>query len=389
MWVKAMQFLFSQGFEVLIDAGENNMGNRVVDYVKPKLQGNLDLVIATHPDSDHIGGMDTVLSQIKVDKIIDSGMNYTTQTYNDYMSEVNKQVNNGATYSGDSDMRITIGTGAVLDIIETGDNNGSKNNNSVVSKLTIGNVSCLLTGDMESEVEKEILDKDLKADILKAGHHGSRSSSSTAFLDKVAPQCALISAGVNNKYGHPHPETINSYETRNIPYYVTASLGNIELTTDGNSFTVGGKTYTGHSDGTPVTPDPGTTPVEPEEPTDPGTTPVDPGTEPSDPVTQGNMVITNVDSKAESVTLKNNSNKTIDLTGWYIFSTVGEQYYTFADGYKLEAGMSVQVLSGSAARAGTADDLIWTKSNVWADKNDPAELYDAGNNLIASFNASK
>lgn len=370
-------FIQYQGYEVLIDAGENNMGTRVVDYIKPKIQGDLDLVIATHPDSDHIGGMDTVLSQIKVDKIIDSGMNYTTQTYNDYWNEVNRQVKNGAIYTEDADMTLTFGNDLKFEIIETGDNNGSKNNNSVISKLIFGNVSCLLTGDMESEVEKEILDRNLKSDILKAGHHGSRSSSSNEFLDKVMPQSALISAGLNNKYGHPHPETISNYESRNIPYYVTATAGDIVVTTDGNTYTINGKTFTGHTDGSPIgNPDDGST-----TPTDPGTT------TPTDPTASSKLEITAIDLQEESVLIKNNSSQAVDMSGWYIFSTVGGQYYSFPDGYSLGAGQTVKIVSGAAASSNTGGALVWTKSYIWSNTYDPGELYNANDVLISSYGA--
>ncbi len=368
-------FIQYQGFEVLIDAGENNMGERVVDYIKPKIQGDLDLVIATHPDSDHIGGMDTVLSQIKVDKIIDSGMNYTTQTYRDYWNEVNRQVQNGAVYSEDADMTVSFGNDLKFEIIETGDDNGSKNNNSVLSKMSFGNVSCLLTGDMESEVEKEILGRDLKADILKAGHHGSRSSSSNEFLDKVAPQCVLISAGLNNKYGHPHPETITNYQSRNIPYYVTSSLGDIVVTTNGSTFTIDGKTYTGHSDGAPI-----------ENPDDGTTIPTIP-TNPTDPTTSSKLEIIAINPKEESVLIKNNSVQLVDLSGWYIFSTVGEQHYSFPDGYTIGAGQTIKVVSGAAAKSNVGDALIWTKAYIWSDVYDPGELYNESNVLISSYGA--
>jgi competence protein ComEC len=369
-------FIQYQSYEILIDAGENNMGSRVADYVKPKLKGNLDLVIATHPDSDHIGGMDIVLSQLKVDKIIDSGMSYTTQTYKDYWSEVGKQVKNGAVYLEDSDMNISLGNGLKLEVIETGDDNGSKNNNSVLSKLSFGKVSILLTGDMESEVEEKILTRNLQADMLKAGHHGSRSSSSASFIEKVAPQCTLISAGLNNKYGHPHPETISNFESRNILYYVTSNLGDIVVATDGNTFTVEGKTYTGHSDGTVI-----------DNPGDGTTTPTDPGT--TTPTTPNDIKITNIDPKVESVSIKNSSDKAVDLSGWYVLSTVGGQSYSFPDNYKIEAGQTVKIVSGSAAKTNSENALVWTKAYVWSDSYDPGELYNEKNVLVSSFGVAE
>ena len=112
-------------YDILIDAGDNNMGDRAVNFLKPLIKGNLELVIATHPDADHIGGMDTVLKSFKANKIIDTPMSGTSITYSDYLKQVNSQVKNGAVYSGDSDMTINISNGVKLDIIETGDNNGS------------------------------------------------------------------------------------------------------------------------------------------------------------------------------------------------------------------------------------------------------------------------
>lgn len=373
-------FIQYQNFDILIDAGENNMGSRVVDYISPKLKGNLDLVIATHPDSDHIGGLDTVLSQFKVNKIIDSGMTHTSVTYKDYMREVNAQVQKGATYLEDSDMTIPVGPNASLEIIETGDDNGSKNNNSVVAKLQIGKVSCLLTGDMEAEVEHKVLDRNLKSDIIKVGHHGSRSSSSSDFIAKVEPQAALISAGYNSKYGHPHPETVGLLNQLNIPYFLTSVVGHVVMTTNGTTFDLGGKTFTGHSDGTTGGTNPGG-----EEPGG-GETPNPGGGETPNPGTgAAKIVIDSLDVKAESVTLKNTGNTTADLAGWTLLSTVGNQKFVFAEGQKLEPGKSLVIVSGKAYNMTGNNVLQWTKSNVWSDSYDPAELYNEKDEKIAEW----
>lgn len=344
-------------YDILIDAGDNNKGQDVVNYLKPLVDGNLELVIGTHPDADHIGGLDVVLQNFKTNYIMDSGMYHTTKTYADYMREVNAQVENGATYKPDEDMRFNIGNGVYLDIIETGDENGSKNDNSVLSKLVVGDVKILLTGDMEEHTEHKILNKDLDVDVLKAGHHGSRTSSSPEFLDVVTPKATIISVAETNRYNHPHQETLDKFTDRNIDQYMTKDLGSILLTTDGSTYTINGKTYKSENDGS-TTPDP----------------------KPS----VADVRIDNIDARAEVATITNYSSDSVDLTGWSLLSTVGNQRFYFPDNFVLQSGESVKVVAGRNSGSGY-DEIKWSGSYIWSNSYDPGELYNAEGSLMSEF----
>ncbi|VAX23587.1 DNA internalization-related competence protein ComEC/Rec2, partial [hydrothermal vent metagenome] len=134
--------------------------------------------------------------------------------------------------------RIEFKGGLVMDVLSPSPDaiSGNSNNNSLVVKLTYGKVKVLLTGDIESEVERVLLDSgiDLSADILKIAHHGSRSSSATEFLKRVGAKTAIISAGRNNSFGHPADETLRRLENANLKIYRTDISGEIVMTTDGS-----------------------------------------------------------------------------------------------------------------------------------------------------------
>ena len=222
------------GYEVLIDAGNNKDGKTVVQEIKPYVDGNLELMIATHPDADHIGGLDTVLENYQVDEVIDGGATKSTVTYKEYFQAVQDEPDCILSY--DEDCTIDLGGTAKLDIIETGDGYKDANDNSVVSLLRYGDISVLLTGDMEAEAEAASLLKYQDVDVLKAGHHGSRTSSSKEFLDIVKPEYIIVSAGIGNTYGHPHQEALQRFFDAKATVYGTFLSGNIVMTTNGKTY---------------------------------------------------------------------------------------------------------------------------------------------------------
>ena len=219
--------------EVLIDGGDNGAGEDVVAYLAPYVDGALDYVIATHPDADHIGGLDNVLEAYQVGEVIDSGRASDTKTYADYWAAVQAE---GCTFSYDTDRIIPLSGNTVLSILETGDDWADSNDCSVVAQLTCGNVQVLFTGDMTQEVEAASLSLFGDIDVLKVGHHGSASSTSPAFLDVVQPECAVVSYGLDNRYGHPTTQVLQRLLGRGIPVYGTGKSGPIVLTTDGYSY---------------------------------------------------------------------------------------------------------------------------------------------------------
>lgn len=223
----------NKDFEVLIDGGNNKDGKAIVTYIKEFIDGNLDLVIATHPDADHIGGLDDVIKAYDVSKIIDSGATKDTKTYQDYWQAAQNEPKCKVLY--DDDMVIDLSYGATIKIIETGDNYKDVNDNSVVAQLNYREISVLFTGDMEQEAEAASLSKFGKVNVLKAGHHGSKTSSSQKFLDVLKPEYVIISAGKENSYGHPHKAVLERYFNNGATVYGTFRSGTIVMKTNGHS----------------------------------------------------------------------------------------------------------------------------------------------------------
>lgn len=220
--------------EVLIDAGNNPYGNTVANYIKPYIDGKLDYVIATHPDADHIGGMDNVFADYDVGCVIDSGAKKSSKTYQEYYQAATTEPNCRFTY--DQDETISLGNGVELEVIETGDNYADVNDDSVVTLLKYNKVSVLLTGDMGEEAEKASLNRYSDVDVLKAGHHGSRTSSSAKFLSITRPEYVIVSAGLNNSYGHPHLAAMQRFFDIGAAVYGTFKSGNIVMMTNGSVY---------------------------------------------------------------------------------------------------------------------------------------------------------
>jgi competence protein ComEC len=223
----------SNGRTILIDAGENGKGQTVINYLHKLGVSSIDLFIGTHPHSDHIGGMDEVLREYKNTQTIimptlPKGLVPTTQTYLDVLETIEQQ-GNVITPAVVGDI-YDIGN-MHLEILGPGIAYKDLNNMSVVSHITFGRHSVMVTGDAESEAEATVL-FGKKADIFHSdiyivGHHGSSTSSSQKFLDALNPSFAAMSLGANNSYGHPHKETVEKLNNMKIPYYRTDINGNI------------------------------------------------------------------------------------------------------------------------------------------------------------------
>lgn len=220
--------------EVLIDGGDNKAGPTVVEYLRPYVDGKLDYIIATHPDTDHIGGLDDVLAAYDVGEVIDGGKRTSSKTYQDYFSAA--QAEPGCTFSYDEDRMISLGPGTVLSILETGDGWSSVNDSSVVAQLDCGSVQILFTGDISQRVERECLPLFEDIDVLKVGHHGSSSSSCQEFLDVIQPEYAVASYQVGNSYHHPTASALQRLLERGTTVYGTGKSGTVILSTDGRSY---------------------------------------------------------------------------------------------------------------------------------------------------------
>ncbi|NLD46481.1 MAG: MBL fold metallo-hydrolase [Clostridiaceae bacterium] len=220
--------------DILIDGGNVSDGSLVVNYLKKQNVDDIELLIATHPHEDHIGGLPDVLDAFIIEQILDSGYAATTNIYKEYSSKAQAE---GCTWISDNYQTYTWGATSLQ--ILTGDQSwgSNANNYSVVCRLDTGDIEFLFTGDAEAAVE-DIFTGTLEAEILKVGHHGSTSSSSLAFLNKVDPEVAVICVGTGNTYGHPHQETLNKLQNKSIKIYRTDLNGTIVVTTDGKTFSL-------------------------------------------------------------------------------------------------------------------------------------------------------
>ncbi len=222
------------GKSMLIDAGDNNKGTAVQLYLQKRGIGSLDYVIGTHPDADHIGGMDVVMTKFDCEQIMLPDVSNDTTTYRDvidtmdYRGYKNTLPVVGSTY--------TLGD-ATFTVIAPNGSYDNTNNYSIGIRLVHGENSFLFIGDAEEEAETDILQNGLEvfADVLKVAHHGSNSSSSKAFIDAVSPTYAVISCGEDNSYGHPTAETLNTLRGAGIKVYRTDEQGSIVATSDGQS----------------------------------------------------------------------------------------------------------------------------------------------------------
>lgn len=206
------------GKEVLVDAGPKDSVLPALQKVMSPFDTNIDILIITNPDADHIGGFADVLGVYDVGLVIEPGTYNPSATYRNLKEKITeKKVQNILARAG---THIDFGDGAMLDILfpDRDVSNWEANDGSVVAKLTYGEHSFLLTGDATTKTEKIILEKYpkefLDVDVLKVGHHGSHTSTSNAFVREITPEYALISDGKNNKYGHPHQavlDTLNSF----------------------------------------------------------------------------------------------------------------------------------------------------------------------------------
>ena len=220
------------GNQVLIDGGPGRQVLRALGSVMPWYDRSLDVVIATHPDADHIGGLPSVLERYQVAAVMDNGQPSNTGTYRAWQAAVAAEVKDGAQYlRARRGERFNLGAGISLDILYPYDTPTGKDTNdgSIVARLTYGSQAFILTGDATIKVEQQLLIAKtlLSAQVLKAGHHGSKTSSSPAFIKAVSPIYAIISAGKNNRYGHPHQITLDNLKAAQAQILRTDEEGSI------------------------------------------------------------------------------------------------------------------------------------------------------------------
>lgn len=220
---------------MLIDAGNNEDGQDVVNFIKEKGITKLNYVIGTHPHEDHIGGLDDVInSDIEVENVFMPKIQTNTRTFENVLDAVeNKNLSITAPIKGDTfkigDANCQVMTDSILD-------KNNLNLSSIVIRLEYGNNSFLFMGDSEEENEKTITWP--KTDVLKVGHHGSNTSSSESFLNQVKPTYAVIMVGKNNSYGLPKETILERLKNVSSQIYRTDEMGTIEITSNGNNIEV-------------------------------------------------------------------------------------------------------------------------------------------------------
>lgn len=225
------------GNDILIDAGPRSNSKELLEQLKAKNIDDFELVIATHPHEDHIGGMVDVFKEYEVKAFYSPKITHTTKTYENLVKAVKDE--GLKTKELKSGMAIDLGEGAKFEVFTPQKSEYEElNDYSPIMKLSFGDTSYLFTGDAEKLAEEEALAKyktSLDSDVIKFGHHGSSSSSSDAFIEAVSPKYGMISCAKDNKYGHPHRETLDIIKKYNIKTFRTDIDGEIILTSDGKS----------------------------------------------------------------------------------------------------------------------------------------------------------
>jgi competence protein ComEC len=241
----AMYLSFPNDHNMLIDAGRGHpqrIGERVITpFLNARGIDSIDVVVATHSDADHIGGMVNVLENFFVGFLIEGGSFSETKSFRDYRNTARKAGIPILIVKRDDEIK-GFKPGKILVLNPSPDLLGKydTNNDSVVLYIVYRNAAFLFTGDAEEPAEQSMISSgnEMRAMVLKAGHHGSRSGSSEEFLDVVRPEIVVFSCGKNNRYGHPHPEVLERCQQREMRWYRTDENGCITMKTNGKSLVI-------------------------------------------------------------------------------------------------------------------------------------------------------
>lgn len=231
------------GETMLIDAGISSSGDDIVDYISELGITEIDVFVATHYHADHIGGSPDVFEAFDILSVLILDCEVSTATARKLKSDIEKE--GSEIIYAERGLSLELGDVDFLTISPKSITDGGGNNDSIMLRMQYGDSRYIFTGDAEKEAEEDVLDyydkEDLSADLLKVGHHGSSTSTSTAFLSTVSPSVAVISCGVGNSYGHPHTKTLDKLLKSAKYVYRTDVEGDIVIMTDGKSIYFNGQ----------------------------------------------------------------------------------------------------------------------------------------------------
>ncbi|QIO25029.1 lamin tail domain-containing protein [Haloarcula sp. JP-L23] len=394
------------GETMLIDTGHyHDDGVYVLQYLQKHNVDRIDYMVVSHNDADHIGGNAAIIDYYETEAdgigaIYDPGIAASTQTYSEYLDAVEQHgVTLYETRAGDSipfegvDVQVIGPPEPYLE-------NNARNENSIVLKLSHGETSFLLTGDAENDQEANLVERyggQLQATVLKAGHHGSSSSTSEELLDTVDPKTVIVSSAYDSQYGHPTEELLGRLAERSLPTYWTATHGDIVLVSDGQSVSVRTQQAAPTNpldlrDGESVAPgtsgdvveratyctDSGSTATPQPTVTDGGTTET------------GTLSIETIHADAsgderenlndEYIVFRNTGDGPLDLGSWTVSDEAGKTY-TVPEGYTLDAGATVTLHTGSGTDTDT--DLYWDAgSPVWNNGGDTVTVRNSNGDVV-------
>jgi beta-lactamase superfamily II metal-dependent hydrolase len=356
---------------MLVDSGEGDQGKVVTAYLQDQGISTLDYIVATHPHSDHIGGMNEILNNFQVEHFVDSGYPHTSKTYENMLKTIDQK--NIPFQVAQAGKKIDFDPAVDIEVLNPAKKYSEDlNENSVVFKVTYGTTSFLLMGDAGLETEERIMKAgyNVDSDILKVGHHASRSGSGASFISAVSPEVSVIEVGAGNDYGHPHAETLERLQKAS-KIYRTDLDGTITVTTDGSTYTVTTE-KTGIIAGTISS-------------RNGAYTYTDSTTEESETTgsAKSTVCVSDLNLQDEWVQISNTGYSPVSLKGWEIEDEGNKHNYTFQS-YTLNAGTTVTVFTGKGTNSAT--ELYWQLDDpIWNNNGDTAYLYDDSGKLISKL----
>lgn len=232
----AIYIVTPDGYELLVDGGPSAAVLRMLGKHKSFFDRSIDMVLATHYDTDHIGGLVDVFKRYSVDWIVESGATSDTPAASAYALAT--EIEGAQIIKAQAGQVIKLGEQVTLRVLsplgET--TNWDSNTASAVIQIIYGEIEFMLTGDAPASIEEYLVSQygtSLESEVLKLGHHGSKTSSSENFIKAVAPKYAVVSAGENNRYGHPHQEVVERVLKNNISLVSTIASGTLTFVSDG------------------------------------------------------------------------------------------------------------------------------------------------------------